>query len=577
MRNRLRDYTLLLAACAALSLPNLGAGSLWDMDEAVNSQAAREMRDADTWVIPTFNYQLRTAKPVMLYWLQRASYAAFGVSEWSARLPSVLAGWLIVLLTYELARGMFGRPTGLLGGVVLASVTHFAVLTHAATPDATLLLYTTLTYYLFWTLHQNGSRRWWVPTAAACGLAMLTKGPVGLALPGAVILAYFAWNRELGRLLDRRIFAAALTFILVGIPWYGLVAAETRGEWLRAFFGNENVNRFMSPMEGHSGGVWFYPLTVTVLFSPWSAFLLAAVWYGVRATKRDGESGRHGEGENKTQGDDGAESSLPISPSPRLPISPTTDDGDTRAYRFLVCWAGLYLVFFSAAATKLPNYVFPLYPALAVLTARFLIAWRDGSLTVPRWLMPAGAAGMLLIGAVTVGAMLYANRLFPGLAAWSPLGLVPVAAGAWFGWNVRRGDRHAAVAGLGVAAVAFMAPMMACTPALLEQKRAPRALVAATGLGDPTRDLRVAAFGWFEPSVVFYTGREVARLDAPAAVAEFLAVPTPGYVFVHGAAWEKLSAEVPTARVVAKRYDFLKRCDVLVVTNERSPDVAAAK
>jgi 4-amino-4-deoxy-L-arabinose transferase-like glycosyltransferase len=566
MRNRLRDYTLLLAACAVLSLPNLGAGSLWDMDEAVNSQAAREMRDADTWVIPTFNYQLRTAKPVMLYWLQRASYAAFGVSEWSARLPSVLAGWVIVLLTYELARSMFGRPTGLLAGVVLASVSHFAILTHAATPDATLLLYTTLTYYLFWTLHQNGSRRWWVPTAAACGLAMLTKGPVGLALPGAVILAYFAWNRELGRLLDRRFFAAAGTFILVGIPWYGLVAAETRGEWLWAFFGNENVNRFRSAMEGHSGGVWFYPLTITVLFSPWSAFLLAAVWYGVRFTARQGdkETGRQGEE------DTGSSPLVSLSPGPLVPLSPAT-----RAARFLVCWAGLYLVFFSAAATKLPNYVFPLYPALAVLTARFLIAWRDGTLAVPRWLMPAGAAGMLVIGAVTIGGMLFADRMFPGLMTWAPLGLVPIAAGVWFGWKVRQGDRHAAVAGLAVAAVAFIAPMMACTPAILDQKRAPRALVATTGLGDPTRDLRVAAFGWFEPSVVFYTGREVARLDAPAAVAEFLAVPTPGYVFVHGAAWEKLSADVPTARVVARRYDFLKRCDVLVVTNERSPDVAA--
>ena len=112
------------------------------MDEGVNAEAAREMREADTWVVPTFNYQLRTAKPVMLYWLQRASYAAFGVSEWSARLPSVLAGWLAVLLTYELARRMFGRATGLLAGVVLASVVQFCMLAHAATPDATLLLFT---------------------------------------------------------------------------------------------------------------------------------------------------------------------------------------------------------------------------------------------------------------------------------------------------------------------------------------------------------------------------------------------------------------------------------------------------
>ena len=187
-----------MAVAAALTLPNLGAASLWDVDEGVNAEAAREMHEADTWVIPTFNFELRTAKPVLLYWLQRASYAAFGVSEWSARLPSAVAGWLTVLLTYELARRMFGRPTGLLAGVVLASAAEFCALAHAATPDATLLLFTTLTFYLFWVGHEDGGRSWWLPTAAACGLAVLTKGPVGVALPGLVVVLYLVWNGEPG-------------------------------------------------------------------------------------------------------------------------------------------------------------------------------------------------------------------------------------------------------------------------------------------------------------------------------------------------------------------------------------------
>ena len=225
-RERLRDYAILLAVSAVLTLPNLGATSLWDVDEGVNAEAAREMHDNGTWIIPTFNYQLRTAKPVMLYWVQRISYAVFGVSEWSARLPSVLAAFFAVLLTYELARRMFDRTTGLLAGVVLASAFEFCMLAHAATPDAVLLLFTLLTYYLFWTRHENDSRAWWVPTAAACGLAVLTKGPIGVALPGLIFLLYFAWNRELGRLLDRKIVLAGIVFLLVAGPWYGLVTAD---------------------------------------------------------------------------------------------------------------------------------------------------------------------------------------------------------------------------------------------------------------------------------------------------------------------------------------------------------------
>ena len=416
MRDRLRDYAVLLAVSAALTLPNLGQTSLWDMDEGVNAQAAREMRDANTWIVPTFNYQLRTAKPALLYWLQRASYATFGVSEWSARLPSVLAAWLAVLLTYELARRMFTRATALLAGVVLASAMQFGMLSHAATPDATLLFFTMLTYLAFWAGHANGSRRWWLPTAAACGLAVLTKGPVGLALPGLVILLYFAWNRELGRLLDRRMLWGMLVFALVAGPWYGLVANETRGEWLKSFFGNENVNRFLNPMDGHRGEVWYYPVAVLVMFAPWSAFMGAALWYGaLGARERPG---------------------LPRSCSEPAGVNPAAHE-EVRAHRFLVCWVVAYLAFFSAAATKLPNYIFPIYPALAVLTARVLMQWRDGSLAIPRWLVSASVAAVAIVGIAFAAGLLYADRQFPGLAPWAALGAVPVLGAVAMAWYLR--------------------------------------------------------------------------------------------------------------------------------------------
>ncbi|MCE9566647.1 MAG: glycosyltransferase family 39 protein [Planctomycetes bacterium] len=565
MPSRTRDYAILLAVTATLTLPYLGGVSLWDVDEAVNAQAAREMRDANTWVIPTFNYQLRTAKPVMLYWLQRVSYAAFGVNEWSARFPSVIASWLIVLLTYELTRRMFGRSTALLAGVVLASVSHFAVLAHAATPDATLLLFTTLTYLAFWSLHQNGSRAWWIPTAAACGLATLTKGPVGIALPGFVIVMYFAWNRELGRLLDRRLFVSAVVFVFVAVPWYALVASETRGEWLTAFFGNENVNRFLNPMEGHRGALWYYPGSIMLMFIPWSAFIIAAVWYGVKATREPNPPTPF----PKKEGGAG------FSPSP---LGGGVGEGSfvtVRANRLLVCWVVAYLAFFTVAATKLPNYVFPVYPALAILIARFLVAWRDAELTVPRWLMPAGAFGLLIVGAVVAGGLLVGDETFPGLGRWAAIGIVPAIGGVGMVWCLRQERRNAAIQVVSVTAIAFVALLVTWTPRVLERQRAPRELVRATGLADPTRDVRIATFEWFQPSVVFYTGREVGRLNSSAAVGEFLAVPTPGYVFVPAPVWDELAADLPgPRRVIARHHDFLRKCDVVVVTNVPSADVA---
>jgi 4-amino-4-deoxy-L-arabinose transferase-like glycosyltransferase len=557
-RERLRDYAILLAVSAALTLPNLGAPSLWDVDEGVNAQAAREMRDNDTWVIPTFNYKLRTAKPVMQYWLQRVSYAAFGVDEWSARLPSVFAAWGAVLLTYELARRMFDRVTGLLAGVVLASAFEFCMLAHAATPDAVLLVFTVLTYYLFWRNHEGDSRKWWVPTAVACALAVLTKGPIGVALPGLVLLLYFAWNRELLRLLDRKILTAGVVFLLLAGPWYGLVTAETRGAWLQAFLGKENMQRFTTPMENHRGPIYYHAAALFVLFAPWSAFIIGAVWYGVKATKR------------APRVDDASAGACPA----------VTSGTELRAHRFLICWFGAYLVFFSVAATKLPNYVLPLYSALAILTARFLTRWHADALAVPKWLMPAAIAGVALTGLVAGGGMLVTSgavkvlpdnaRLFPGLDRWAFLGLIPLVASVLMARALRAGDRGAFVRVAAVAAVLFTALLSAFPPLVIDQRKAARELVRESGAGDPGRDLRLAQFHWFQPSLVFYTGREVSELKEVERAAEFLAVPTPAYLFVPEQTWERNLRPyvgVPT-RVVARRYDFYRNLDILVVTND---------
>jgi 4-amino-4-deoxy-L-arabinose transferase-like glycosyltransferase len=549
-RERLRDYAILLAASAVLTLPNLGAASLWDVDEGVNAEAAREMRDNGTWVIPTFNYQLRTAKPVMLYWLQRASYGAFGVSEWSARLPSALAACLTAVLTYLLARRMFGRATGLLAGVALASAFECCALARAATPDAVLLLFTVLTYYVFWIGHENGARAWWVPTAAACGLAVLTKGPVGVALPGLVILLYLAWNRELGRLLDRKLLFAAGAFLLVAGPWYALVTADTRGEWARQFFGRENVHRFATPMEGHGGPILYHVAALFVLFAPWSVFLGAAVWYGVKGTRRE------------------------------KPACPSESVNSHRPYRFLVCWVAVYLVFFSAAATKLPNYVLPVYPALAILTARFLVRWREGELAVPTWVMRVALAGLALTALAVGGGLLVAggalpvlpsgSRVFPGLGWWAVLGVVPLAAVVVMARAVRAHNRPRFVRAMAVGSVALTALLAAFPPLVIDARKAPRELVRASGVDAAGRDLRLGHLDWFQPSLVFYARREVVELTSPELAAAFLATPTPAYLFVPERTWAELvEAKVPVpTRVVARHHDFLRNGEILVVTND---------
>ncbi len=625
VRTRAADYSLLLLAAAVLTLPNLGRASLWDVDEGVNAEAGREMREAGSWVVPTFNFELRTQKPVMQYWLLRGSYAAFGVSEWSARLPSVACSWLTILLTYELARRMLGRGTGLLSGLVLGSAVEFCVLAHAATPDAPLLLFTVLTYLAFWVGHENGGRGWWVPCAAACGLAALTKGPVGVALPGLVFLLYFAWNREIGRLFDQRIGWALLTLLLVAGPWYGLVTAETRGAWAKAFFLNENLNRALTPMENHSGPVFFHAAALLVLFAPWSVFLGATLWYAVTAARGPARAGRRfwlsemgwlsrvmprrtgslagrppslgGKGGDEptdwpraasalAESREAAEIEHPSPPrggaggevDPANLMGASDDDVTTRPYRFLLCWFAAYLVVFSLVSTKLPNYVLPLYPALAILTARFLVRWRDGDLAVPRWLIPVAVAGVVVVGVVTTVGLLVGGgaialskvRTFPGIERWAALGLLPLLGAAVMAWRLRAGDRRGVVAAMAASSVVFVAGLAAFVPQEVDAYKAPRGLVADARLDDASRDLRVGAYDWFQPSVVFYAQREVEKLSGPHAAATFLAIPTPGYLLIPEPTWRQWIAPLVTVphRVAARRFDFYRNCDVLVVTNQ---------
>ena len=370
-------YALLMAAHCLMTLPNLGAHTLWDMDEGVNAEAAREMLESGNWITPYYNYEIRTAKPVLLYWLQATSYLVFGVNEFAARFPAAVCGLGTVLLTYELGRRLFSRSTGLLAGLALGSCIEFCIISHAATPDAPLLFFTTLTFYLYWRGSENGGRWWFAPAGAAAGLAMLTKGPVGFVLPAGVIGLHLWVTGSLGRLWDRRALSAIGSFFLTAGPWYALVAVETRGKWAETFFLRENIGRFSTPMDSHGGGPYYHILTLILLFAPWSIFFAITLWHAYKEARK------------------------PLA----VPTSVVASENG-NAYRFLLCWFGVYLVIFSAAATKLPNYIVPLYPALAILTARLVDRWRTSAVTLPRWAIPAATGGLGVVGAVTGAALL---------------------------------------------------------------------------------------------------------------------------------------------------------------------------
>jgi 4-amino-4-deoxy-L-arabinose transferase-like glycosyltransferase len=259
----------------------------------------------------------------------------------------------------------------------------------------------------------------------------------------------------------------------------------------------------------------------------------------------------------------------------------------------------VYFLAFSVVATKLPHYIAPAYPALALLTARFLVRWARGHVTPARWVLPAGIVGVAVTGvAVGVGLLVAGGaiplpvrvenfRLFPGVEAWAWIGLMPVLGAAAMAVFLRRGNRPAVVISLAASTVLFVGLTAAFPPAVVDEYKATKELVAKSGARQLDRDARVASLEFTRPSLTYYVGRKVHRLrvsaDVPAAdrerhlvgmTAEFLDRPEPSYLFVPEPTWRRIEAAVrpgvgrPLTEVAAK-YDFTRHAVILAVWNGR--------
>jgi 4-amino-4-deoxy-L-arabinose transferase-like glycosyltransferase len=561
LNHRCIHYAILTAMCLALYLPNLGAPSLWDIDEGNNVEAMREMLAADNWHVPTFNFQLRVDKPALLYWLQIFASLAFGIGEFAGRLPSALAALATVFTTYELGRKMYGSSAGLCAAAALASAAMFCAAAHFANPDALLVACTALTFFFFWAGLKLSGRIWFVPVNVMMALAVLAKGPVGVALPVTVIVLYLVLARQTRLLLNRAVFYGAATFLAVALPWYIWVGVDTKFVFLRGFIGTHNFGRFFSSMEGHTGPVYYYLGVLALGFAPWSVFLLPLGWHLYRSWK------------NRTA------SAAPTGGGPWVDApAPATADRQLHPELFLLCWSAVYLVFFTISRTKLPNYILPMYPALALLIGRFLAEWSAGRATPPVWMMRLSFACLALIGVSTVVGLLLVGGViptpllrghyFPELAGWAWLGILPIAGAAFAAWCAHRGQRSLATIAMTSLAVLFLAPLTGSATRIFDHYKAPEPLAELIHVHQSERDVRVAAFDYFQPSLVYYCRREVTPLGGDFQACEFLRTPIQVFLITPAATWDRLATQVRVpCQVLGKRWDMYRNCEVVVVTN----------
>jgi 4-amino-4-deoxy-L-arabinose transferase-like glycosyltransferase len=323
---------------------NLGGAALFEPDEGRNAEVAREILLLKDWVTPHYDFIPYLDKPIFFYWLVALAYKLFGVSEWSARLPSTLAALGCVLLIYNLARTPLGLWGGLWSSLVLLTSPVFFAFSRATIFDMTLTFFITLALWGFYRgINAEGKARrtFFLAMYAAMGCATLAKGPIGFVLPAMVIGPYLLLSRRWSILREANPALGLGVFLLIVAPWYLWVELRNPG-YLRYFLFEENFLRYLTP-HFNRGQPWYYYVEVLAFgFFPWTALIYA----------------------------------------PFTKTAPLLRD-DRKI--FLLLWIAAPFLFFSFSLSKQPGYILPIFPPLSVLIGEAITRMLCASSTKARW------------------------------------------------------------------------------------------------------------------------------------------------------------------------------------------------
>lgn len=324
---------VLLFIAAIFMFTNLSY-PLIDRDETRYAEIPREMLATGNWVLPQLNFQAYYDKPPLLYWLCAISYKAFGISEFSARLVPALAAWLTMAATMCFGTRNFGSRIGLLAGVVLMLSVGFAFTSRYLLLDGVLALFVSLSLFTAFEAIKTERVRmtWWLLSGVFVGLAFLTKGPLALVLwlPPVVAMAWLTESFSKPRWWHYGIIGALSTAIV--LPWFAAVNAYD-ANFLKEFFFIHNVRRFAGDF--HPKPIWYFLPVLLVAGHPWSFLTIPYA----RFLFNRSEKCRIG----------------------RPPL-----------IGFLLLWSGWVFTFFSISSCKLPTYLLPAAPALALMMAHYL-------------------------------------------------------------------------------------------------------------------------------------------------------------------------------------------------------------
>ncbi len=552
-----RDLFCLVIVFLPLYLLFSGSSRLWDWDETVYAAAAKQMFERGDWIVPIVTERADGSlfygdKPILTYWGMIVSFHLFGVNEIAARFPSTFFGTLSLLLVYAITRRLFDRRVANGTAYALGTMILYAVESSSVTTDATLTFWTmsALLSYVCGvfpsreqppspdgvasdSVSQDSVSPAFFPQNYACcllmyfclGFAFLTKGPVGVVLPMAVIGMFMLvkrlkpLSREEGyqrygeAVLLVRLFrpfhpvhflktlwamrpvTALVAIGITAVPWYVAVHQATDGVWTQFFFGVHNFGRATAAMEGHAYPLdfyWYYPFSMLAITFPWSIFFVPALLDMIRQLRRG------------------------------TPFE--------NGYVLAACLVCVYIGVFGFIDTKMPNYVFIGSVGAAMVYAAFLANWADGrALVHPRWI--DGALLVILLVALLLGLVLKLFLIPVAVPQGWPLLMIPavlVYATVRLWCVLYKGKHRRFVRGMHLTAVILIISVLAFGARIVSRQQDYPLLFEQVRRECP--EPVFCSFDQFEPSWVFYGGQRIVRYDIKTVEAFLKEHPVDGYI-----------------------------------------------
>jgi len=490
-------FLLVTLFALAIWLPGFATLPAIDRDESRFAQATKQMLETGDFIDIRFQAEPRYKKPIGIYWLQAVAVSLAGETArdaiWPYRLPSLLGGLAALLVLVALGDRLFGAPVGLVAGLLMAAVPLTGIEVRMATTDAVLLACCLVAQWALAGIYlrrdalrgvgQPWRHRWGEPLLfwIAIGAGILIKGPIVLLVAGGTILGLAIMERRGAWLLDLRPVAGLAIVLALVLPWFLAIMQASDGAFADKALGHDFLGKLTGIQESHFGPPGTYLLAFCLTFWPATlvvAFAAPALW--------------------RARGDD--------------PV------------RFCLAWIVPAWIAFELALTKLPHYVLPLYPAIAVLTAqalsrlpRFVAGPQETRHRARRNAAFAGWFGIgLALGSLGLLLPWLLGAPLPDLA-WAIPVLLAIPLGlALFAFQ--RAQPAALLASLLVAAALVAVPLYGWILPQLDRVWLTRAVAAAVEAHRPCPDTTLLAAGYHEPSLVFTLGTQTA-LVAPSEAA----------------------------------------------------------